>query len=343
MRVVRLGPFGVLTHTRVIVVGWVLFAVASVFFLLGLTVGPVEIPLGDALAAAFGFTTDSQADFIVGQLRAPRTFTTVLIGIMFALAGAILQSLTRNPLASPDFIGISAGAGAGAVAVIAFAGATSAWLVAAGAGIGGIVAAAIIIALAWHGGIVPLRMVLTGIGIGFVASAVSQYLLTVMDINNADQALVWLVGSTANRTWQHVAVAAVILAVMIPIIVTLSRSLRTMEMGDETAEALGIPVARARLLLVLCAVLLAAGATAVVGPVGFIALVSPALARRLTRAPGVTLIPAALMGAALALVADYAAQHATGDMQLPIGLYTAAIGAPYLLWLVGRSARGGQQ
>lgn len=341
MRTVRLGPFGVMTHTRVLVVGWILTGCILVLAVLTVSLGPVEVSILDSLKATVGLPVGTPADFIVGQLRAPRMYTTLLMGVMFGLSGALLQSLTRNPLASPDFIGISAGAGAGAVLTIALVGTTSVWVTASGAAAGALVAAAAIVALSWRRGIVPLRLILTGIGIGFVFSALSQYLLTILDISIASNALIWLVGSTNARTWQHVIVAAVILFVLVPFIIWHARALRTLEMGDETAAALGITVTRSRMALALTAVLLAAGATAVVGPVAFIALVAPALARRLTHSPGVTLLPSALMGAALALTADLVAQHATGQLQLPIGIFTAAIGAPYLLWLIWHSTRGG--
>ena len=342
MRVIKIGPLGVVTHTRVLVVGGVLLGVAVMLTVMALTIGPADVGFLDSLRAALGIRTGGSADFIVGQLRAPRTYTTALMGAMFGLAGALLQSISRNPLASPDFIGISAGAGAGAVAVIALVGASSTLLLAGGAAAGALLAAALITALSWRRGIVPLRLILTGIGIGFVASAVSQYFLTIVNINVADQALSWLVGSTNARTWTHVAIAAVLLAVLGPIALLQARALRTIEMGDDTASALGINVQRSRLIIALVAVLLTAGAVAVVGPVAFIALVAPALARRLTRSAGATLIPSALMGATLALAADFAAQHATGALQLPIGIYTAAIGAPYLLYLVWRASRGEQ-
>jgi iron complex transport system permease protein len=331
----------VITHTRVLAVGWTMLAIIILLAALTVSLGPVDTSVVDSLKAAVGLPVGAPADFVVGQLRAPRMYTTLIIGAMFGLAGALLQSLTRNPLASPDFIGISAGAGAGAVLIIAAFGTTSVWLTAGGAAAGGLAAAALMVALSWRRGIVPLRLILTGIGIGFVASAISQYVLTILDISIAHNALIWLVGSTNSRTWEHVAVAGAIAMVLAPIVIWHSRALRTLEMGDETAAALGIAVTRSRLVLATAAVLLAAGATAVVGPVGFIALVAPAIARRLTHSPGVTLLPSALVGAALTLAADFAAQHATGQLQLPLGIYTAGIGAPYLLWLIWHSARGG--
>ncbi|WP_296665099.1 iron chelate uptake ABC transporter family permease subunit [Demequina sp.] len=341
MTVLRLGPLGITTHRRTLAVGAALLAVVVVLVVLSLAVGRANVGVLDSLRAAVGISVGAPGDFIVGQVRAPRVFTTALVGAMLGLAGAILQSLTRNPLASPDFIGISAGAGTGAVLTIVAIGGSSIWVTAAGAAAGGVAAAALIVTLSWRRGIVPLRLVLAGIGIGFVAQAATQFLLTTMEIYQARDALVWLVGSTASRTWQHVALAAALLAVLGSIALWHSRALRTLEMGDDAARALGITVTRSRLVLTACSVLLAAGATAVVGPIAFVALVAPAVAARLTRHAGATLIPSALMGAAILLTADLAAQHATGALQLPVGIFTAAVGAPYLLWLVWRASRGG--
>lgn len=341
MKTLRLGPFGMVTRARTLTVGWILTGIIAALLVLALVLGQAPISVIDALRAAVGIEVGAPADFIVGQIRAPRAFTTALIGMMFGLAGAILQSLTRNPLASPDFIGISAGAGTAAVLSISLTGGAVVWVTAGAAAAGALLTAAIMVGLSWRRGIVPLRLILAGIGVGFVASAITQYILTIVEISVAQQSLVWLVGSTNARTWQHVAVAAAMLAVLLPIALWQSRALRTLEMGDDAARALGIPVTRSRLILAIVAVLLTAGATAVVGPVGFIALVAPAIARHFTRAPGATLIPSALMGATFALAADLTAQHALGGFQLPIGIYTAAVGAPYLLWLVWRASRGG--
>ena len=187
----------------------------------------------------------------------------------------------------------------------------------------------------------PLRLILAGIGIGFVAQASTQYVLTRMDVHEAGSALAWLVGSTTGSTWNHVRVAALVLAVLLPLVLWNARALRTMEMGDDTARALGVGVGRARAVLAITSVLLAAAATAVTGPIGFIALVAPAVALRLTRSAGVTLVPSALMGAVMLLAADQVSQSMPARLQFPVGIFTAAVGAPYLLWLVWRSSSGG--
>ncbi|WP_061963807.1 FecCD family ABC transporter permease [Demequina aurantiaca] len=342
MRSLRIGPFGITTHRRTFVVGLILLGVLLALLIFALVVGKANIGFLDSMRAAIGISVGSPGDFIVGQVRAPRALTTILVGGMLGVSGAILQSLTRNPLASPDFIGISAGAGTGAVLTMWLTSGTSLWVTAAGAAVGGLTAAFLMLVLSWRRGIVPLRLILTGIGIGFVAQAATQYTLTRMDVHEAGSALAWLVGSTTGSTWTHVKVAAAVLAVLLPVILWHARALRTMEMGDDTAKALGIHVNRSRAILAVCSVLLAAAATAVTGPIGFIALVAPALAVRITRGPGVTLIPAALLGAVLLLVADQASQLMPATLQFPVGIFTAVVGAPYLLWLVWRSSRGGQ-
>lgn len=341
MRILRVGRFGVTTHRRTFAAGMIMLAVLTALVVFALVVGKAPVSTLDSLKAAVGIPVGAPGDFIVSQVRAPRALTTVLVGAMLGLSGAILQSLTRNPLASPDFIGISAGAGTGAVLTMWLATASSLWVTAAGAAAGGLAAALAILLLSWRRSIVPLRLILAGIGIGFVAQAVTQYVLTRMDIHAAGSALAWLVGSTTGSTWTHVRVAAVALGALVPLVLWNGRALRTMEMGDDTARSLGIEVGRARGTLAVCSVLLAAAATAATGPIGFIALVAPALALRLTRNAGVTLIPSALMGAVMLLTADQASQLMPATLQFPVGIFTAAVGAPYLLWLVWRSSRGG--
>ncbi|WP_062288200.1 FecCD family ABC transporter permease [Demequina phytophila] len=341
MRILRIGPLGISTHRRTFAVGLVLLAALAALLVFALMQGQSDISILDSIRAAVGISVGPPADFIVGQVRAPRALTAVLVGAMLGVSGAILQSLTRNPLASPDFIGISMGAGAGAVMTIWLIGATSLWVTAAGAIVGALATAALILALSWRRGIVPLRLILAGIGIGFVAQSLSQYALTRMDVHDAGNALGWLVGSVTGRTWTHVTVCAVILAALLPVVLWHARALRTMEMGDDAARALGVRVGLSRSILAVCSVLLAAGAVAVTGPIGFIALVAPAIALRLTRNAGVTLLPSALMGALLLLAADQVAQAMPATLQLPVGVFTAAVGAPYLMWLVWRASRGG--
>ena len=342
MRTLTLGRLGITTHRRTFAVGVGLLAVLAALLIFALVAGKADVSVWDAIRAAVGIPVGAPADFIVGQVRAPRALTAVLVGGMLGLSGAILQSLTRNPLASPDFIGISMGAGTGAVLTVWLVTATSLWITAAGAAAGALITAALILVLSWRRTIVPLRLILAGIGVGFVAQAATQYFLTRMDVHDAANALGWLVGSTTGRTWTHVTFSAIAIAVVVPVVLWNARALRTMEMGDDAARALGIAVGRSRAILAVASVLLAAAAVAVTGPIGFIALVAPALALRVTRSAGMALIPAALMGAVLLLAADQLSQLMPANLQFPVGVFTAAVGAPYLLWLVWRASRGGQ-
>ncbi|WP_062389277.1 FecCD family ABC transporter permease [Demequina iriomotensis] len=342
MRILRIGPLGITTHRRTFAVGLLMLAALAALLVYAMAHGQSNLTILDSLKGMVGISIGSPGDFIVGQVRAPRALTAILVGMMLGVSGAILQSLTRNPLASPDFIGISMGAGAGAVLTLWLVGASSLWVTAAGAVAGALLTSALILILSWRRGIVPLRMILAGIGIGFVMQAVTQYAITRMDVHDAGNALGWLVGSVTGRTWTHVEACAVMLAVLMPIVLWNTGALRTMEMGDDAARALGVRVTAARGTLAACSVLLAAGAVAVTGPIGFIALVAPAIALRLTRNAGVTLIPSALMGALLLLASDQVAQAMPATLQLPVGVFTAAVGAPYLMWLVWRASRGGQ-
>ena len=209
----------------------------------------------------------------------------MLIGVALGAAGAIFQSITRNPLGSPDIVGFVQGASAGAVLeIVVFGGGTFA--IAAGAIVGGIGTAVIVYLLAMRGGAPGYRLILVGIGIGAMLVAVTDYLLTRSTLEEAQAANVWITGSLNGRGWEHVRPIAAALVVLAPVVALLARELRMLELGDEAARALGVGVARSRLALVFVAVALTAVATASAGPIVFVALAAPQIARRLTRAGG---------------------------------------------------------
>jgi iron complex transport system permease protein len=203
------------------------------------------------------------------------------------------------------------------------------------------VTAASIRLLADRGGVSTHRLVLVGVGVGAACSAVTSYLLTRAEVFDAQRAMVWLTGSLNGRSWDHVRPMGVALLVLAPAALVLGRSLRVLQLGDDTATSLGVPVARARAGLVLVAVALAAVATAAAGPVAFVAFVAAPIARRLARSP-LALLPAALVGALLLLSSDLAARQLFTPTELPVGVVTGVVGAPYLLWLVARAGRIGQ-
>jgi iron complex transport system permease protein len=325
--------------TRTAVVSVSLFVVLLVAVCVSISVGDFPIPLGDVVPAILGAGTED-AEFIVRTLRLPRALTGLLVGASFGLSGAIFQSLARNPLASPDIIGIDAGASAAAVfCIVVLNAATGATAI--GAIGGALVAALAIYVLAWTSGVSAYRLVLVGVGVAALLSAVTQYLLTRAEIFEAQRAVVWLTGSLNARGWEHVRTVAFADVVLIPALACLAGSLRMLQLGDDAAKGLGVSVERNRLLLVLVAVALAGTATAAAGPIIFVAFVAAPIARRLTGDP-LALVPAALAGAVLVVLADLLARRLFAPTELPVGVVTGVIGAPYLLWLIARSNRVGR-
>lgn len=326
-------------RARTISVSVVLGVVTFAVFCVSISIGDFAIPLSDVVPAIFGHGNES-SDFIIHRLRLPRALTAVLVGGSFGLSGAIFQTLARNPLASPDIIGITAGASTAAVAMIVLIGA-SGFAVSIGALAGSLLTAAAIYGLAFKRGVSSYRLVLVGVGVAAVLTATTSYLLTRAKIFDVQRATVWLTGSLNGRGWEHVRPVAIAVAVLFPAAVALARPLRALQLGDDTAKGLGVAVERNRASLILVAVALVGVATAAAGPVSFVALVSAPIARRLVKAP-VTVVPAAMMGALLLLLSDLAARRTFAPTELPVGILTGILGAPYLVWLLARANKIGR-
>jgi iron complex transport system permease protein len=281
--------------------------------------------------------------FIVLDLRLPRSLTGLLVGAALAVAGAITQSIARNPLASPDMIGFTAGANAAAVCVIVLGGASGWFLGAVGLPVaalaGGLLSAFAIYGLAWRRGVQGFRLVLVGIGIDVTLTAVVHWLIIVGGVTEAARAYVWLNGSLNGRGWEHVMPVGIALAVLVPAALVLAHVLGGLQFGDDTARGLGIPVDRARTALLIVAVGLASVATASAGPIAFVALVAPQIAQRLVGAARPPIAVSLVVGATLTVLADLIARTAFGATELPVGIVTAVLGAPYLLFLIARHGR----
>ncbi|WP_020390133.1 FecCD family ABC transporter permease [Kribbella catacumbae] len=339
------SPAQVIAHARAVrqarnvVVVVVLAVLVFVVFCVSLSLGDFKIPVIDVVKTLFG-GGDKATEFIVNRLRLPRALTGILVGVALGMSGAIFQSVARNPLASPDIIGVTYGASAFAVFAIVTLGLTGT-AVSALAIAGALLTAFTMYLLAWRRGVSSYRLILVGIGIGAIATSVTSYLLTKARVEIAQQALIWLTGSLNGRDWSHVRSLAITLVVLAPVIVMLVHRLRILQLGDETAYGLGMRVEGSRLGLIVIAVLLAAVATAAAGPVGFVAFVAPPIARWLTRSPGPAMLASALMGALVVALSDLVAQHALGETQLPVGVVTGVIGAPYLMFLLARTNRIG--
>jgi len=334
------GGLSLRLDVRACTVVVLLLAAALVASVVLIGTGDFPIPAGDVLRTLAGDGKPGQ-EFIITELRLPRVLVGLLVGASLGLGGALFQSVSRNPLGSPDVLGLGQGSTAGAlVMIVLFSG--SAAQVAVGALVGGLVTGLAIYLLAWKRGVHGYRLVLVGIGVSAIVTAVNGYLLTKADIVDAARAVVWMTGSLNGRDWDQVWPLLALVCVLVPLVLGNARGLRTMEMGDDVSYALGVRVERVRLLLMVSAVLLTAGATAAAGPVGFVALTAPQLARRLTRSPGPNLVPSMVMGAALLIVADWASQRVFGADQLPVGVVTGVLGGVYLLGLLVTERRAGR-
>ncbi|TDD79244.1 hypothetical protein E1298_28205 [Actinomadura rubrisoli] len=338
-RVVRAGALSVRWEPRTALVCAVLALVA--FGAAVLVVGSGEFPISppDVLRALVG-QGDQATEFIVRTLRLPRAVTGLLAGLALGLSGAIFQSMSRNPLGSPDLIGFTTGAATGALLqILVFGGGAVA--VAAGSAGGAVLTALAVYLVAYRpgGGVHGVRLVLIGVAAAAMLEALNSYLITRAELREAYEAAFWLTGSLNGRGWEQAVPLAAALAVLVPAALALGGRLGMGELGDDAAQALGVPVQRTRALLMVAGVGLVAAATAATGPVPFVALAAPQLARRLTRRAGAQLLPAALTGAALLACGDLISLHL--PVALPVGVVTGVLGGAYLAWLLSTTGRKG--
>jgi iron complex transport system permease protein len=318
--------------------GVLLLAVAAVVVWTVVAVG-VRLPVADILEILDG--GGPRADrFILLDLRLPRVSLGLLAGAALAMSGAVFQSLSRNPLGSPDIVGFTTGSATGAVVAILVFGAGPGGAAVA-AVVGGLLTALIVYGLAAVGGGAVRRIVLVGIGISAMLVAVNSYLISRARVDAAQAAAVWLVGTLNGRTWEYVRLLGLALLVLTPLLLLFGRRLQLLEMGDDSAQSLGVRVNRSRLMLVLLAVAVCAVATATTGPVAFVALAAPQITRRLTGSPTLQLLPAAITGALLMVLSDFVAQRLLAPAQLPVGVVTGAVGGVYLAWLLAGQWRKG--
>lgn len=279
-------------------------------------------------------------DLVVNELRVPRIVLGALVGGALGPAGALVQTVTRNPLAGPDVIGVGHGAAAATVLALATGMVASPSAMPVVSVAGGVGAAALVYVLAWRQGMQAGRFVLTGVGIGVALSAVVQLYLTDSELEAAEQVKLWLTGSLNGRGWEQAGPLGVVLLLCLPALVWAGRAARPLGLDADTAAALGVRVGRVRLGLTALGVVLASTATGAAGPIGFVALTAPQLARRLTRTPQLPLLSSALTGAVVLVTADLTARTLLPPLEIPVGALTSLVGGPYLLWLLGRRATG---
>lgn len=334
---VRLGAVSVRVRPRSVLVTLALLLVVATAVVVTLGTGRYEIGWARVVEVLLGGGTRPER-YAVLELRLPRALVAVMAGAGLALSGALFQSLTRNPLGSPDVIGFTNGAYAGVVVSILVAGGGRG-TVQLGAVAGGVVTALVVYLLAYRRGMVGFRLIIVGIAVSMVLSAATTWLMLRARVDTAMSAAIWATGSLNGATNADLAQVGLTLVVLLPLVAVAARALRALALGEEAAAALGVRVRAATLAITVLGVLLSASVVAVTGLIMFIALAAPQLARKAAGTAETPMAATALMGAALLVTSDGVAQHALPGRVLPVGVVTVCIGGSYLVWLLIREAR----
>jgi iron complex transport system permease protein len=334
--VLRHRRFAVRLEWRPVVVCAVLALAIAGMAVLALMTGSYQIGAGQVISALTGGETGLVHDIVV-EWRLPRVTATVVFGAALGVSGAVFQSLLRNPLADPGILGFSQGSYTGALIVILVVNGTYLQLV-GGALLGGMATAVAVYLLAHRRGVQGFRLIVVGIGLSAILRSLNTWLILEADLEVAITAAAWEAGSLNGVSWDQVLIGGACITVLLLLAGMLSRPMRQLELGDDAAASQGVRVAPARLALIVVGVALTATVTAASGPIAFISLVAPQIARRIARTAGITLAPAAFVGALLCLTADYIAQH-IAPTPLPVGIITVILGGGYLGWLLFTEAR----
>jgi iron-siderophore transport system permease protein len=304
-----------------------------------LLVGAAGLTVGEVVAALVG-QGSPKADLVILRLRLPRVVAAMIAGALLGLGGALFQTTLRNPLASPDILGVTGGASLAAVGSMLVLGLEGP-AVSLAAFAGALVVAALMWGLAWRGGLTGIRFVLVGIGLASIVSGLLGWLITRAEVREASEALVWMVGGIASIGWDELATAGAAAVVLLALTTVFSPRMPLLALSDDSARSLGLDATGARAVAIMLGVGLVAVATALAGPIAFVALVVAPIARALVGHGQAALAASAIVGATIVLVADRVAQHAFTGFAVPVGIVTGLIGAPYLLWLIARGNRRG--
>ncbi|WP_143415317.1 iron ABC transporter permease [Geobacillus sp. E263] len=329
-----------LVDKKAITISLILLAVNVVIFLVSIGSGEMYISPLEIAKTLFGNGSDMN-EVVIYTFRLPRILVALLAGMLLAAAGAILQGMIRNPLASPDVLGITGGAAAAVVAFLTlFSDENHSltisihWLPFA-AFLGATITALLVYVLSWKNGMAPLRLVLIGVGISALMQACTTLLMITGPIYRASQANVWITGSVYGASWKHVTLLAPWALILLAISFLSVRKMNIQELGDELAIGAGVSLQKQRFFLLLLSTALTGGAVAFAGGIGFVGLMAPHMARRLVGSSFGALLPAsALLGAILVMAADLAGRTLFAPMEIPAGVFTAAVGAPYFIYLL---------
>lgn len=331
------GPVKLRIDVRnMIVTGIFLIAILAIA-LFSLMVGTLKLSAAEVFSALFGELTGFKRTVVI-EWRLPRIVAAIVFGAGLAVSGAIFQSITRNPLGSPDILGFTSGSYTGALVVMLVIKSMSFTMIATGALIGGFITAAMIYLFAFRNGIQSFRLIIVGIAISTILSSFNSMLLLQSQAEVALTAGAWGVGSLNEVAWDYVLPAILLVMVFLFLAFIMDRPLREMELGKDVAKSHGVHVERTQFILIVIAVALAASATAIMGPVTFVALAAPQIALRFTKSAE-SLVPTAVVGAFVLLSADVLAQRMIPGMILPVGVLTLSIGGLYLVWLLFYQAR----
>lgn len=334
-------PLSLRVERRVPIVLLVLAVVTLAAMMLNVGVGEYPVPPLDVLKTILGLETDnSDYLFIVNTLRLPRVLMAFLVGMGLAVSGAILQCLTRNPLADPGIIGVNAGASLAAVVIIVLLPNAPLFAIPISAFAGALAITILIYLLAWEKGNSPIYLILIGIGLNAIAGALTTVITTFGEINSVSQALIWIAGSVAGRSWEYIWPLLPWLGIFLPVALLFSKDLNALFLGEDVAIGLGIPIDWRRGLLWLTSVALAAASVATAGTIAFVGFIAPHLARQLVGPSHEGLIPtAAAIGGFMVVLSDLLGRVLFAPTEIPCGIITAIIGAPYFLYLLYRSDR----
>ncbi|MFT4210576.1 MAG: iron chelate uptake ABC transporter family permease subunit [Microbacterium sp.] len=312
-------------------------ALAAAAITLGIGDYPVS-PLA-AVQTLLGQGTHAQWTVVV-EWRMPVLIAAMSFGALLGVSGGVFQSLTRNPLGSPDVIGFDAGSYTAVVTVVLLVGATGYWAIAAAAITGGLLTAVVVYVLAYRRGVQGFRLIIVGIAVSAVLGAINSYLITRADVNDAIAVGFWGAGTLAGVRWENLGPSLLLGGAVLIALAALSRELHQLELGDDAAVTQGVHAGRARVLLLLCGVAATAVVTAAAGPIAFIALSAPQIGRRLAHDAGMSLTSAAFAGAALLSLAQLlSAALSAWHTSIPVGLITVCLGGLYLIWLLIRESR----
>ncbi|MFC5528768.1 FecCD family ABC transporter permease [Cohnella yongneupensis] len=331
-------PVSFFLHKRTVAVTIALAVASIAAFLLSTTLGDMRIHPLDVIQAMFGNGTEEHV-IVVQSLRLPRIVAAFLVGAALAVAGAILQGIIRNPLASPDIIGITSGASVAAVAFISYlSGKVSiVWLPVA-AMAGAAITSIVIYLLAWKRGVTAIRLVLIGIGINFLLASLTKVMLVMNPNFTSGQIYVWLTGTVYGTDWSIVWMLVPWVSVFIPLAFVFARNVNVLQLGDDIAAGAGSAIQRQRFILLMISVALAGAAVSVGGAISFVGLIAPHMTRKLVGPSFGGVLPvSALIGGLMVVVADTVARTAFLPYDIPVGVFTAGIGAPFFIYLLYRN------